>query len=294
MNRVAFVGNCQMEAIAGILEHKSNYTDFHEIQQVLVIHNITRSELLDFYGRNLKDLDILYCQHISDGYRLDSEDEDGISVFSLKYMREIAPSTCRIVVLPNMYFSGYFPEMTYLYDEQGKHVVRYGISYHDKNVIERYVRTKCLNAIIYTADFYNEEFYDTEFVRGCLESNWEQMEKRDMLCDIKMYPYIKDNYSKIRLFNTINHPTGHLLTIICRELMDHLGLDCEVDFPDHGLNEVIFPIYKSVIRALDLKFEDECYVFKGETLEAIEGIQRYLNFYDSCMSYDVLKSNTQQ
>ena len=294
MDRVAFIGNCQVEAIAGILEHKSNYTNFHEIQQVLVIHNISRSELLDFYDQSLKDLDILYCQHISDGYRLDSEDEGGISVFSLNYVREIAPSTCRIVVLPNMYFSGYFPEMTYLYDEQGKHVVRYGISYHDKNVINRYVETKCLNAIIYTSDFYDADFYDEEYIMKRLETNWEQMEKRELYCDVKIYPYIRDNYSKIRLFNTINHPTGHLLTIVCRKLMDYINLDCEVDFSDHGLDDVVFPIYESVTKVLRLKFKEDCYVFKNTRHEIIGGIQRYLNFYDSCVSYDTLKLNAKQ
>lgn len=294
MIRVAFIGNCQMGAIADILEHKSKYADYHEIHQVIIIHKITRLELLNFYDADLKDLDILYCQHITDSYRLNSDDEDNISAFSLNYMRKIVPSTCRIVVLPNMYFSGYFPEMTYLYDEQGKHVISHDISYHDKNVIKRYVETKCLNAISYASDLHDVDFYDEEYIMKRLETNWEQMEKREMHCDIKMNSYIKDNYSKIRLFNTINHPTGHLLTIVCRKLMDHIGLNCEVHFSDYGLDDVVFPIYESVTKILNLEFNDDCYVFKNKTHTIVEGIQRYLNFYDSCVSYDILKLNAKR
>ena len=293
-SKAAFIGNCQMEAITKIIGSSFNFGKLYTIEYTNIIHKITKDEMLHFINNILTTLKLLIYHPITDNYRINDGCRDGISIFSLNNIRKFLPKTCKLVVVPNAYFTGYFPKMFYLKTSDGENVSKYGIDYHDKNILEFYYLENNNNDNVnrLVNNYYDINYYNQIESLSNIEQSIINLEKREKFCDIIISDYIAKEYRNVKLFNTINHPTTHLMKIIVNRLLKHLAVEVDISFNEEVLNTTIFPIDRSTYHNCSMNFinNDEYYI-KGKYYSISECVKMYLNYYEKCIKPDTILFN---
>lgn len=287
------IGNCQGEIIHDILKNNGDFTKVYNLIYCAVVHKITREQLLSDYESIVANLDLIIIHNISDNYRkLDDKD---ISIYSTTYLKSIMKAGSQLIIVPNMYFSGYFPSACYLKDKNNLNIEKYDITYHDYNIIDRC--TKYPNEFDENLEYcinkwYNIHEYSRNECLSLVRKSIEHLKQRERFTDIVISDFISNNYTKRRLFNTFNHPTTYLTRKLAQRICDHLGIVTQIAYNKATLNKVIFAIHPAIVHHLQLRFEDcNLYYFKDEYHTVLETITIYLNYYSTCISYDTMKFN---
>lgn len=280
MKQCAFIGTCQLKAISDILSKCSDFTSEYEICKVILVHSTSKEDINNFFTNELKDVDLVICQPVSPKYRK--------GLVSTKRLLEYKPKSCQTILVPYLYFDGYFPSIIYLKDSQNKKVYKNGLIYHDKNVIKHLLNKidvkKSKGVDTYLNLTHKEEvhvkritnilndkyYYGKNQTQRIINETVKILEYRELSpydykrpVDIIMSDYIKNNYNKTRLFFTMNHPTNDTLIELSKRILSHLEINSDLDFlhnlPEY-LDDVIFPIYPSLIHNLNLEFKSDCYI----------------------------------
>lgn len=160
----------------------------------------------------------------------------------LDYMRVNNPK-CKIIKTPLIYFP-FFP-----FNKSG-----YGIitkeKFKDKKHIKKYLNTICYKTLFNT----------------CLDN----FRIYNDMSDIDIYPFIKNNMEKTRLFNDCLHPTNVVLLEAAKLILQKLNIDVK----EHDLSKeiiprtvygIILPYTTKMINDLDVKYHvpvNDNYYFK--------------------------------
>lgn len=288
MLKVALIGNCQMDIVSKMLLTSQTFNSKYIISYNHAIHKITNEEMINFINNILPELSLLIYQPITDTYR----SKEGN--FSLNYIKSKLHINCKLIVIPNSYFTGYFPEMVYIKDRENKNISKYGIDYHDKNIINRFVKNPDdkNNCEVLLRQYNSLNYYTKHYSEKIVDISLQNLIRREKSCDIIISDFIKKNYKKYRLFHTLNHPTKKLLQEVSNRVLENLGLKRDVNYDDEVLNSVIFPIYNSTYYNLNLIFDSgRNYHMKKETIQVKDGINKFLYFYGTCISFEILYLN---
>lgn len=265
MLNCCFIGTCQIKAISDILSENEQFCSKYNIKNVTEVHKSSINEIEKLFKR--KDIDLFICQPISTNYR------KGI----ISTERLLQNFKCEIIMIPFIYFDGYFPGISYLYDENGNKVQKYGLNYYDKNILNHVLENinfnKVENYLIENHNFEENlkriEFLinDTDYYgkKECIrkvEASLKKLEIRELFpydykkpVDVKISDFIRENYKNKRLFFTMNHPTDEVLYEITNRIMKKLNLNSVKFKQKDFLKDTIFPIYPCVKEKLDLKFD---------------------------------------
>ena len=239
LKKYSVFGNCQANPIGTILQSDQSFKQEFEFVPFSKPAFALRAEDIEATMEHLSNLDVLITQNVSEKF----------GVFSSRNLIANLKPGARVIRIPNVYFSGYTPEVTYFRAAE-PHVTKF-CDYHDANFLKFYFDDPD-SALERTLDAYHSNtFYSKEFVLGNAEASIEELQKRELDCDVYATDYIKDNWQKDVLFYSMNHPNRNLLNHICRQVADSLDFsDVKLKGDFEHLGNTRLPIYQSVTQAI--------------------------------------------
>ena len=288
MKNIGFYGNCQARVLSYLIQ-KSQYVQSNfriiELKQVQKI----RDEDLDTLIGSIQKLDILVYQKVK-----------GNSKQSTNNLLKYTKSSCQKICIPSCYFEGYNPELTKIKINNYPVNNPFTGQLHDIFILSNYLKLNNNdNKTIKIDDvFYDLSLYDRLFLDNFFQWTVKQLRDREEKnkVDIKISPYIINNYKKERLFVDTNHPCPSLYLYIFQEIFNLLQIDVdfEREFTLEDLNEAEhghghqYAIYPSVFKHLNLKFNiDNTYQFNNTIFNRKQITENLFSFYET-LDYNML------
>ena len=147
----------------------------------------------------------------------------------------------------------------------------YGIS-PITDLLKEYNYTNCNEEIKNNIidEIYNKsqqlEFISHERIKYFYDRNFEFLEKKILPSDVpELFNFIKENFTKERLWHNPNHPTGILLNELVKLIFKKLNLTYiesdsieNINTLNHSLNDWVMPIFPCVKNYYNITFEDNC------------------------------------
>ncbi len=308
MKKCVLIGTCQIGAVGKILSSSPKFLEQYNITKTILVHVISASAIEDFFTK-IKDIDLLILQPISQNYRK--------GIISTKRIQESISSTCQTIMIPYLFFTGYFPSMSYIKNTYNKKVEKYNILYHDLNIIKHLVEKididKAGGTNNYLKDTHNKkahflriknilndkDYYSKRFILRHVNKTLKILELRERNpydygkpVDIKMSNYIRNNYQNQKLFHTMNHPTNILLLETTKRILSKLSIveDILLSKKEY-LGDMQFPIYPSISINLNLKFKTDITYIDKFTMNFNQFINLYINLYFKDIKIETLIHN---
>ena len=176
----------------------------------------------------------------------------------------------KIVWIPNVYFDGYFPQhkqdSNYLQNARdiGKPLPPSGNRMNGDKYVDKFL-TKIIGGGGITISEFTEyikkqDFISEKEVLEGVEKSFEELRKREKICDIHMSDVVVENYTKKQIFYSPNHPSQEILWEETKRILKFIGID-DMTFDNFeklldeksSLIGVDIPIYPKVKKILGLK-----------------------------------------
>ena len=265
-----FFGNCQMFVIKEILK-TSEFNNYYNLF-VFSSHLQQNEESLNKLYGELQHYSLIIIQpHYSN------------EEYTLNSIISKTNDKCKVIILPSSYFNGYYPNLTYALDEH-RQIVRKPSDYHDKLIIDLYKEYKHGNITekeikeIFTKHFEDINYISKEKLEESIEEGIVELQKREdkyinekykMNRDysfIRISTFIKNNYKKKLLFYSMNHPSIHLFTYICNEILSILDMDyCVNKFSKLDLlDNVRVPLYKCIKNVVNFDVDKHAFLINNK------------------------------
>lgn len=234
-------GNCQAAKIAEGLSSNSIVTKQYTMIVLPAIFEIDHEFLLGLREIiNFADLFIYQYVKMNNKFH---------PVLGTEYILTALSDTCRKICIPNIYFTGYFPQMcTNLLD---KHKL---FPIGDKNINNLYSKKQLTEEQL--SSLGDDEYYSKEEILKQVEESFNNLKDRECKCDVIISDFIENNYKKDLLFYTENHPTNIVLEEMSKRIISAIT-GKEDDYKvriSSALDDIQLPIYPSVQCHLGLKF----------------------------------------
>lgn len=251
-------GNCQTRPIAELIAHAKDFMKDHMLIKMPFVQSIDIKVAAEGFNEVLlKNLDLFISMHIL-------EDNKFSIKVSTKYIKDKLSNDCQIVIIPNCYFTAYYPQIAAFKTDYLPYFIKppFGkiLSYNDC-----YAETAVKNDTSITHPT-KEQIIDN------LEKTIVEMITRENKCDITISDYILSNYKDRRIFYSRSHPTTDVLKEEVRRLMIHLGYTGEIEDGDiFKLDRYKEYIYPEVFDTLGLSFTDpHSYINKSLSEESFD------------------------
>lgn len=254
-----FWGNCQMN---GVREFCKNNMEFCKKYLVLTFPNLWRKEEL---------LECCDCKEIWEKCELliiqKIRYENKFNVrFSTEYRKNFMKECgfeCEIVLMPNLYFDGYYPQL-------GKERVvalgelQYeGVECRDSNIIQMLDKGMADKEIVEKLE--SEDYYSYEEIIEHFEKCLHRFKKNERECTIQIGDYLKQ---KKILYYSPMHPHAELVYQLTIRLLEYLKIvDIRIDnverIKTYMDNFFYFHrteyVYPCVLKALEITAYEEVY-----------------------------------
>lgn len=272
---VIIYGNCVAEVIGIILQENPHFTKQHDIvfsKPVYLMTELDSKAVVEL----AKTADLIIHQPIN-GYNPTSD-----TILSIA-------RNAKAISYPVPYFDGYFPDITYLRDADGKKILHEPIDYHSKIILAAFDAKWDVTS---TARLFTQnELFKPEFVLKNVDNGLAELARRESRLDVKITDFIKEHYTKKQLFYSVNHPTSELLFFMIDSILNILDLpqsnENSRDKFSHVFDVIQWPITASIAKILELEFSAK--VALGEPLTMEEFVEKYYEFY--LANPDVVKAN---
>ena len=210
--RIAIHGNCQANALQGMMLNHRPLLDRYEIVIVKPVHEMSmadRSAMANLVG----SLDVFVFQNISAQW--EPADTDYLLGF-LKGQR---------LELPSMWLSGHTPDMTYFVNDSGVKPEVRGIDwyYHSRLIANCFARGSRADAAV--SMFVDPEALDRNFLKSNYRDGVAELKRREASCELTITDLIERKGTAWRGFHTVNHPRGEVLTHVFDQIMVRLGIE---------------------------------------------------------------------
>lgn len=236
--KIVVVGNCQARPISNLLEKSCN--NLHIIQTV-VAHLVSKNEsknILQYFH----ETDFIVSQYISDDYKVDS--------LTTNFLRSSFSN--KLILIPNLYFKGYTPDLTYLRLKSGTLSGPLG-DYHSLIIYESWKSGKSIAEACasYLADEIWEEKYKYTASESLLELRKREKELHIEITDV-IASYLRDK----RLFYTFNHPSLFLLKKLVEKIL--ILINCNdknnlnIERIKEPLDQFVVPVNKFSVSQLKI------------------------------------------
>lgn len=197
------LANCQSSVIRTFIQR---YFSEIQILETPYIHEVNINNNKQKILSNLTITDIIIYQPLSNSY-------GDLSSQKLK----ITYPNKTFVSFPSIYFSGFFPQLTYLRSPQGKILKGPLSDYHDTRIINAFFKNEskkqCIERLLHE-DSSLFQHYDIALTESL---------SRDKNVDIPVMDIILDEMQIMKPLYTFNHPTNRVIWRIVEAIMKHLG-----------------------------------------------------------------------
>lgn len=234
--KIAIVaGSCQIVAFCDILREVKSFTDEYVVLR-FPTHNWKSRYALK---------SISYLKNICDLYLCMKHEDDDLMFFS----KEELPEGCRVVTLPYAVMRLYWPQIKGNWRNMGNEFFlkstetkQHGpFEIGDMNINRMIKEGKDVEEIVETLT--SEDFYTDQQIKDHIDMALRTLEFAEEGCDIRILPYIRENFTQKMLYRDMTHMQPALICEMVRQVLRYLGMDAsEID--DMQRRGVEIPIYK--------------------------------------------------
>lgn len=242
-----FYGNCQMTALVKILRLKYEYNiktiDCHKTKWTI-----------DKFTRFIKRAKLIIMTYTKKNYR-------DKSYLSTEYILKNCNSKANVIVVPSIYFNGYYPDIKRIKNSDDK-ILIYPTETHHSNIFKYARNKKTINQLLNEV-INNDNFYSTNYLESIVQNSLKELRKRETeimdMMSIRKYEYIivsdyiETYFRNTLLFYTINHPTKKLIQYVAKEIHTKLKKANAIKIVYSNINNDIDPLtrpqcilYKSI------------------------------------------------
>ena len=218
-NRKGFLmfGNCQTIVLKKYLLSNERFNKNYLLLDIPAIHQLQKSKYKRLEeGYIYVYIDSLAIMNIKENNKFDYR-------LSTKAFKNRMNETCKIIVIPNLWFTGYFPQLKNEYPNSClKQYILDSWFYRFKDaIIEKYKeKGKCAREFI----FESENLLTREMIKMNFCDALENVQKMDSTCSFGMADYICREYEKHILFYCPNHPKNYVIKELCTRLLKYMGM----------------------------------------------------------------------
>ena len=229
MLKIAVVANCQARPIAFLFE---NALDGVEVVTVAIVH-LLKDEQACEYESYFKNADFIVTQKIADNYPCQF-------IRTSELRKQYSQ---KIIEIPNLFYSGYNPELRY-YRIPGKGTLNGPLGdYHNELLFEAWSQGR---SVADTKDIASDEGIWVEKYSHIPEQSLLELSKREFELDVEITDFLSLNISKERLFYTFNHPSLKVLAELVKRIAVLISRRLKASFNikavDEPLNQFYIPI----------------------------------------------------
>ena len=251
-------GYCQSRPLRELMSRHKPFADDYYIIKMPFVQDVNQKIRADGFDETLlKKLDVLVTMNVSRENKYSEK-------VSTEYMTSKLAKKCRVVKIPNCYFTAYFPQA------------------YSRNIRETqpFLKTT-VNDRLTERDCYAEESLQTgcelshptaQEINSNLERTVTELIERERLCDVRMSDYILENYKKRRLFYSRSHPSNEVLEEHAKRILTYMGYPCK-DIDSKGVYRIDYRkefIYPETYDVLGLEFRDDSYINRHVSPETFD------------------------
>lgn len=275
MDRVVVVGNCQAKALEMMLATNEEFVERFEFVSFPPVHEIPVAMVAELH-QAIAEATIVVPQRISEDYR------DGIGLGTETLVALSGAST--VVRWPSVYWAGYFPDLFYLRDAEGRPVVDGPFDYHDRSILQAFMAGASLDE---TCELLEDPSHPSD-AQVWAERATVELDERGRDCDVQVTAHIASRFRDELLFFTMNHPTNGMLGFIAERIFELIGIRGEVDrrrVPNAILGPTFYPLHANHVAALELKFGAEVragsvpFKIRGVPYEPLAAVRAFFDYY---------------
>lgn len=273
-------GNCQAEPTSKYLKLNERFSKSYIILKTTAVHQYGTNVGLLLEKGFLENIDVLLTQRIS-------LNNHHCQNASSEILRKNIPKESLCLVIPNFWFTGYFPQHKKNDHNVMEDISSYGAFFWGDSVIDDFVE-KGYSAKQIIELCNDEHLFSKEEIMKKVAENFEDLEDREKFVDIKTVNLIKEQYDKKILFYSANHPVNFLIKESVKKILQAIGLyedTEEICFRNEYqidnlplLKSVTEAIYPSVLSLLGLLNEKDKVSYSSRNSDFCD-FNQYLNDY---------------
>lgn len=217
---ISVYGNCQSKEISIMLSKSKNFVDAYGTDTYLALNYI--------FEKEHRPVDEIIENFKKTDILIYQPLSDKHYPYSTNHLLNYLPETCKKVSFPYIFNDAFWG---------------YPVAGNFKDGIN--------------GDFILSEAYDNPIDRFLYNVNITKEKEADTV--IKISQFILDNYIDVELFYTQNHPTPIIIKELCRQILNYLEIDNDIDYIDHNEYQTYYgdfrwPYLKSAIDTFNFKF----------------------------------------
>ena len=250
------IGNCQAQPLSMTLNFYCRDVTF-DYFSVHILPAITREEAIEEFKQSVLDkYHIILAAPLSEDF----------GAISTAHIRESFPHA-HVLSIPNFYFSGLHPDLTYL-GSLGERIVGPLGDYHSKLAAMGFIQGVPLRELeaLFNGNTYHIAGYFENY-----RNSLDELFSREDEVDVKFSSELEGLLTEDHCFFSVNHPTnflfGHFVDKLSKVLAD-IGLVKRFAWLPHPSTlpnilstNNIYPVFPEIAEAHKLQFEGS-YIFK--------------------------------
>lgn len=271
MKKFVVYANCQGEALARTLLENSEFAAIYEWLPLPPVQLLTAEKAQEVLAK-VRQADLLLYQPVAATRKRPVE-------LSSAFLANQVKSGGTTISFPSIYFDGYFPHLETL-----NRLVSILNRVHDYCIA--YSCSIGLTVEETIEIIQSDSLYPKEISLQQVENSLNNLSSREeeSNLDIRVSPFIRENYRREKLFNQFNHPKRSVLKHVSEKVLDILQMESPFIHESGAshLDAIVTPIYKSTHRNLQLAFAEDFTTYNGvrnATLNQDEVVKRFFDFY---------------
>ena len=214
-------GNCQARRLFQVLKRHVQFRKEYFFLSIPEVFRYT-NEMIDLIfgggGQFLQLVDLFISQHVKETNKF------GASLATRNISNKLSES-CKIIWIPNAYFTGYFPQLTTqthkIIVDGGDTRFPHGDRYIDE-IMEKSGMNPDIDAIL--DKLSSPDFISTEDIQTEMNRSIGELTKREWLCDVKVSRFVEDNVFGKQIFFSQNHPSSEVVMEIAHQVLRFIGM----------------------------------------------------------------------
>jgi len=280
MLQFTIYGNCQLECIKQFLLTNSIFLGQYEYLEMKLVHMMEDTDILSAYDI-IQNIDLLLIQPISDNYK------NNYKLSTTSVLKHIKP-TCLVIILPSLYFAGYFPFTGHL-SNNGDFILK-PMPLHDRNLVKLYIKNggnRISTAIQYKSLLLNDVSISNDIFLNEINKSIAELERREnemkakynILNTLTYSDFIRKNYKNELLCYSDSHPTKFTFRYFTDIILTRLNIPL-MPYPEDLDPERrgIMPFYKSLEKIVNFKVTDDI-IINNHPVTIDIFIDQYLDVY---------------
>jgi hypothetical protein len=227
--KVAVLGNCQGQFYQSLF---GCYKDRFEVLRTRLLYTQNESYTEEFHS-TVDQCDFVVSRHLGPGLRF--------APAITNNLRERLGD--RLIVFPNIYYNGYFPDFFVPYGQGGKAIGGLAGDYHSRTIYQAYKdglsEREAADAVL--SDKMREAYPEAA------SQSRKHLEEVEAETDVAVSDLIVDGKGGVPALHTYNHPTNAVMYALFGRILQRMGLDpIEIQgdpLARYALDTTVLPVF---------------------------------------------------